>query len=545
MSGVPVVRVRGLNAWAGERSLVDDVSFDLSANRVTALVGHSGSGKTTTSLALLGEHRPGVRLDGDVRVAGLPVVGSNDGPPEEEIEAARARVRGGMLAYLPQNPGGALNPARRIGSVLSELARLHRDGTGDPVADALRVAQLPADRGLRRRFPHRFSGGQRQRVALAQAVICDPRVIVLDEPTTGLDTVTKREVLAELRVLAATGTALLLVTHDMDAVATLADDVVVLEDGRLCEQGPTASVLDVPASAGTRRVLGLPIGGTRGSGRERSAGHLAPAGTAAYGPPLIEARNVSASYRRSGRRSPVLADVTLTARSAGCVGVVGVSGSGKTTLARILAGLHAPDGGAVRLDGVRLPKLSRRGRDQLRRVQYVWQEIRGSFDERRPVLDQVARTAVRLRGLTPAAARTQAAELLERFEVAPRTVVRRPGDVSGGELQRAAIARALLAEPDVLICDEISTALDGARERQIMDLLDERRAARGMALVVISHDLPLVLDRAEHVIVLERGTVADAGPPARLRADPAPATRTLLAAGGLLGAATAGRPATD
>ncbi len=368
---------------------------------------------------------------------------------------------------MPQHPGSALNPARRIGAVLRELSKLHNPGE-DVVQEALRAAQLEADRATQRRFPHQFSGGQRQRVALAQALVCRPKVLVLDEPSTGLDSITRLQLVAELRELAEQGLGILLLSHDLDLVRALAQYVVVLDAGQVIAAGGT----DVLPAA------------TQISSRPGTTGAAAP---------LLQAMNLSASLRTRGR-DPILQEVDLAVPPGGCVGVVGRSGSGKTTLARCLAGLHERQTGRITLSGQELPVLRKRSAEQVRRVQYVWQEVRGSFDERRRVDDQVARTAERLRGLSHSEAKAEAVATLARLGVSAMVAARPPSQLSGGELQRAALARALLAHPDVLICDEITTALDDHGTALVVELLTELKNA-GTALIWISHDLALVASR--------------------------------------------------
>ncbi|TDB99344.1 ABC transporter ATP-binding protein [Actinomadura sp. 7K534] len=488
-----MIEVRGLTARAGAAELLRGVEFGVPPGRVTALAGPSGSGKTTTALALLGESEPGVELRGTVRVAGVPVVDEDGVTPEA------AGLRGGTVAYLPQHPGSALNPARRTGAVLRELARLHGRSTA---GEAVRKAQLPAEKPVLRRFPHQFSGGQRQRVALAQVLACGPRALVLDEPSTGLDSVTRLRLIEELAGLAADGMALLLLSHDHDMVRALADHVVLLDDGRVTAQGSPQDLL--PAAT-------TPVG-------LRKSAPTAPA--------RLDVQNLTA-WIRPGGRDEVLHDVSLSLTPGGCLAVAGPSGSGKTTLARCMAGLHERHRGRILLDGVPLPPLRRRDRTQMRRVQYVWQEVRGSFDERRPVLDQVARTAVRLRGVRPAEAVEEAAEFLARLGVDPSTARRPPAALSGGELQRAAFARAALARPDVLVCDEITTALDAAATDLVLGEVARLRAD-GAAILWIGHDLSLLPAVADTLLVLDGGRVVERGNLGRVLAEPDSETTRLL-----------------
>ncbi|MGY1439978.1 ABC transporter ATP-binding protein [Streptomyces reniochalinae] len=502
----PLIEVRRLAAHAADgTALVRGVDLTMVSGRVTALVGPSGSGKTTTALALLGEAGTGVRLSGHVRVGETEVVGAHG------ITAHAAGVRGGTVAYLPQHPGNALNPARRIGAVLTEIAALHAPSGGGRGASralsraALEQSQLPPERSVLRRFPHQFSGGQQQRVALAEVLACGPRALVLDEPGTGLDTVTRAALTRELARLARSGPAILLLSHDHAMVRALADDAVVLEAGRVTARGTPEAVL--PAAPAPVTV--------RGRGEEH------PDGT-----PLLEARSLSAWHRRRGH--DVLHDVSLRLRAGECVGVAGPSGSGKTTLARCLAGLHERRGGDILLDGVPLPALVHRDREQKRRVQYVWQEVHDSFDPRRTVLDQVARTAVRLRGLAAGQASEEAGALLHEFGVPPGTAARPPGALSGGELQRAAFARAALARPDVLVCDEITSALDAETAERVLTHVEHLRTTR-TAVLWIGHDLRLMRRVADRLLVLDGGRAAEAGPCARVLERPvSEATRRLL-----------------
>ncbi|MFD5099414.1 ABC transporter ATP-binding protein [Streptomyces albidochromogenes] len=500
----PLVAVRGLTARAGGAVLLDAVDFDLYEGRVTALVGPSGSGKTTAALSLLGEAGPGVRLSGRVTADGVTAVDANGVSPRA------ASLPGRVIAYLPQHPGSALNLARRTGAVLAELARLHRPDAAPAtaVSEALRSAQLPPGRDTERRFPHQFSGGQRQRVALAQTLVCRPRVLVLDEPSTGLDTVARLRLAEELAALVRGGLALLLLSHDLDLVRALADQVVVLRRGRVVASGSPAEAL--PTRPGVTSVRHTP----HDSGR----------------PPVLEVRGLSAHLHSRGR-GPVLHDVHLHLPAGACVGVAGLSGSGKTTLARCVAGLHERRRGQVLLDGVALPVLRRRTTEQKRRVQYVWQEVRASFDERHTVVEQVARTAVRLRGGTPAAARAEAHRLLGRLGLDEATVGRRAGGLSGGELQRAALARAVIAAPDVLVCDEITTALDPVATEAVLAELGRLREEHGTALLWVSHDLELLAAVAHHVVVVDGGHVVETGAPEQvLRAPRAALTRRLVRA---------------
>ncbi|MFB8086691.1 ABC transporter ATP-binding protein [Streptomyces sp. NPDC055992] len=481
----PVAVIEGLRVETGGRAVLDGVDLRLLPGRITALTGASGSGKTTTGRALLGEYPPGARVTGSVRV------------PQ------------GLIGYVPQHPAAVLNPARRIGALLLDIARgrvrhlprsRRRAAARERVLDALARVRLPADGRLLRRFPHQLSGGQQQRVVLAQVLLLGARVVVADEPTTGQDPLTKRGVVDLLADAARQGIAVLLLSHDPGVVRALADEVVVLHDGRVRDPGP----VDTPGRT--------PLGG---AGRDEV---------------VLDVRAMDARHGRT----PVLDRVSLTVRAGECLAVVGRSGSGKTTLARCLSGLHPRHAGEVLLDGASLPAgLRDRSRTQVAGVQYVFQDAKAAFDEYRPVLGQVARTAVRLRGAAPAVARHEALALLDALGLPEAMAKRLPAHLSGGELQRAALARAVLARPRVLVCDEITAGLDPPARDAVLSLLGGLlRSGRMNALVLITHDLGTAA-LADRIAVMDRGRVLEAGAAGRVLGSPEHAfTRELVAADG-------------
>ncbi|WP_239157609.1 ATP-binding cassette domain-containing protein [Streptomyces sp. SID13726] len=474
-----VAELLGLRVEIGGRAVVDGVDLRVRPGKVTALIGASGSGKTTTGLALLGEFPAGADVSGDLR---LPA--------------------GGLVGYVPQHPGAVLNPARRISALLHDIARpqvrhlsraQRRTAARARVLDALAQAQLPDAEALLRRYPHQLSGGQQQRVVLAQALLLGARVVVADEPTTGQDPETKERIVEQLAAVAARGIAVVLLSHDLDVVRALADDVLVMRAGRVVESGPPERLWRAPRHEWTRRLLDEQGAVAPGEGRGR---------------PLLEARELNAVHGRV----TVLRAARLTLNSGECLAVVGRSGSGKTTLARCLAGLHRHHDGAVLLDGTPLPRSVRdRDRAQLAAVQYVFQDARAAFDEHRAVLDQVARTAVRLRGIGAPAAREEASDVLARLGLPDDLARRVPGALSGGELQRAALARALLAHPRVLICDEITSGLDTVTRRDLLDLLAGLLGERGgLSLVLVTHD-PGTARLAHRTVVVADGELVGEG----------------------------------
>ncbi|MFD8232336.1 ABC transporter ATP-binding protein [Streptomyces sp. NPDC059696] len=489
-----VATIRNLRVEVDGRALVDGVSLSALPGTITALIGASGSGKTTTGLALLGEYPSGARVTGDVR-----------------------RAADGLVGYIPQHPAAVLNPARRITALLTDIARPQvrhlprrhrRSATRERVLRALAEAQLPDAESLLNRYPHQLSGGQQQRVVLAQALLLGARVLVADEPTTGQDALTKSRIVDQLTALAARGIAVVLLSHDLDVVRALADEVIVMRAGRVVESGPPHDVLLAPRHAWTRELL---------SGEPER-----PDSAPGAGRPLLRIRDLTAYHRTGTRRTTeVLRVPGLELRAGECLAVVGRSGSGKTTLARCLAGLHRDHSGQILLDGTSLPRSLRdRDRARLASVQYVFQDARAAFDEHRPVLHQVARTAVRLRGAETSAATQEALTTLADLGLPEDLVRRRPGQLSGGELQRAALGRALLARPRVLICDEITSGLDTITRRGILGVLRTLLKGRDdLSLVLITHDQDTAA-LAHRIAVLDAGALIEQGPAHKVLSTP-------------------------
>lgn len=477
LTGLPdFAELAELTVRVGESVLVDRVSLRVPPGRVTALVGASGSGKTTTGLALLGEYPPGAEVSGDVTV------------PE------------GLVGYVPQHPAAVLNPARRVDALLRDLARAQTRALPRPerrtaahhlIRTALHSAQLPDGETLLHRYPHQLSGGQQQRVVLAQALLLGARIVIADEPTTGQDPLTKRGLVDQLKHLAQRGLGVLLLSHDLDVVRELADEVHVLRAGQLVESGTPERLWHTPHHPWTRELLAP------------TPHFTTPPPPPSPHPPLLQIRDLVARHHGV----PVLHLPRLDLATGECLAVVGRSGSGKTTLGRCLAGLHRDHSGEVRLAGdAPLPRsLRARTREQLAAVQYVFQDARAAFDEYRPVLDQVARTAVRLRGATPSDATTEALHTLAELGLTEPLVRRHPTQLSGGELQRAALARALLAHPSLLICDEVTSGLDTVTRRTLLTVLTQLpRTHTKLTLILITHD-PETAALAHHQLTLAQG----------------------------------------
>ncbi|MFJ9736579.1 ABC transporter ATP-binding protein [Streptomyces sp. NPDC101166] len=491
-------RVTDLTVAAPDgRILLQDARLTLRPGRLVALTGPSGSGKTTLLRALTGLLPPGAeRTSGNVEVLGRDVFAL----PERDLRTLRRE----RLAYVGQDPASGLNPRMRVRSLVRELSG---DRSPEAVRALLAEVRLPADDRLLMRRPAALSGGQQRRVALARALARRPRVLLLDEPTAGLHPELRSEI-GELlcHLVREHQLAVALSCHDPELVERIADEVVELRTQ--FARPPTSRVSDTlrthPAARGPE---------------ETEPAHA----------PVLEVSDLQVTF---GRRSnaPVLDGVTLAVAPGSATGIVGPSGSGKTTLVRAVVGLQPAGAGVVRLDGVPLSTgLRGRGREQRRRVQLVTQNPLGALNPSRTVGAAIGRPLRLHRRCASGEMRTRVAGLLEQVGLDAEFASRYPHELSGGQRQRVAIARALAADPDVLICDEVTSALDPATAEAIMDLLDWLREERGTALVLISHDLPLIAHRTQTVTVLDAGRTVESGPTAAVFTDPShSATRALL-----------------
>ncbi|MCX4680728.1 ABC transporter ATP-binding protein [Streptomyces sp. NBC_01433] len=550
--------VRGLTVAFGHgrrrRTVVHDVSLTLAPGECLALVGESGSGKSVTARALIGLAGP----ESTVHSEGLQVDGRDaTGFREREWRTVRGRVVG----LVSQDALSALDPLRRVGAEVAEPLLVHRLARRGEVAE--RVTGLLGDVGVpepelrARQYPHQLSGGLRQRALIASAMAGGPRVLIADEPTTALDVTVQARVLELLRELKESGTALLLISHDLAVVAQLADRIAVMTQGRVVETGPAGQVLGAPRHPYTRTLISsvpaldaVPAQERRqaaevedapppGSGAEDAplprsgAANSTPPSVPGAGAVLLSAHGLVKRYRSpDGGVRTAVRDLDFTLGHGETLGVVGESGSGKSTLAAMVMGLLAPDAGEVRLDGGPWSALDERRRRPLRRgVQLVHQDPLGSFDPRftvRRLLDEALSVAGPARG---ARRRERAAELLEQVGLDTAVLERRPARLSGGQRQRVAIARALATSPRLLVCDEPVSALDVTVQAQVLELLASLRAAYGLAMLFISHDLAVVRQVSDRVLVMRDGDIVEQGPVAEVLGMPRhPYTRQLLAA---------------
>ena len=505
---------------------VIDAGFTLHEGESLGLVGESGSGKSTLARALMGYTRPGgVITSGDIRL---------DGADIRQMAASQMRLlRGGKVAFVPQNPLASLTPHIRVGSQVAEAVRIHRgcDGAAARAAtlELFEATRLPEPAALYGRYPHELSGGQRQRVVIAAALAGRPRVMILDEPTTALDKTTETQVLELVKSLRARfGTALVYVSHDLNVVSEMCDRVLVMLEGAVVEEGATAQVYRAPREVYTRKL----IAAIPRVDRAPVKGDV-PAGAKA----LLSVSNLSFTYPARGwlRRAaakPAVEGLSFEIAPGETLGLVGESGSGKSTAAAVIAGLLAPGGGRISFDGAPLEGDARaRTQEQRRRIQIVFQDPLSSLNPRQRIEAILARPLALFHGLDAAAARARSLALFEQLQLEPRLLDCYPRQLSGGQQQRVAIARAFAAKPDLIVCDEVTSALDVSVQAQVLALLKDLQSRFRTACLFISHDLGVIRQVASRVVVMRDGAVREAGDTdAVFRAPADDYTRMLLAA---------------
>jgi peptide/nickel transport system ATP-binding protein len=494
-----------------ETPIVKDVSFSIPKGEVLALIGESGSGKTTIALTLLGYARRGCRIaGGSIRIGDTKVL---ELTPEQLYD-----LRGRKVSYIAQSAAAAFNPMKTIMDQVVEGAIIHGTLTR-AVAEAKAVElftalALPEPKSIGSRYPHQVSGGQLQRLMAAMALITDPELVVLDEPTTALDVTTQIEVLrAFKKVVRERGATAVYVSHDLAVVAQMADQILVLSDGEMREIGATGDILERPKHPYTKSLLAA-------AAPQPRAG--APDATET---PLLEIRGLTAGYGRADASgmpaTRVIDNLDLTIARGSTVGVIGESGSGKTTLARVVAGLVPAARGTVLFDGKPLPtNLTERTREQFRRIQIVFQNADTVLNPAHTIERILARPLAFYHGVRGDEARKRIARLLDLVKLPAALVSRRPAELSGGQKQRVNLARALAAEPDLILCDEVTSALDTVVGAAVLDLLAELRRELGVSLMFISHDISTVRAVCDQVVVLYSGCKVDSGSRQALAAPP-------------------------
>ena len=519
----PVLDVRNLRIEATVRApgepprdmlIVDDVSLTLHKGRVLGLIGESGAGKSTIGLSALGYGRGGVRITGgQVLLNGQDILLGG--------QTSLRAIRGRRVSYVAQSAAAAFNPSHRLMTQVIESA-LHHGVASRAQAEQRAVALfrklgLPDPEHFGQRFPHQVSGGQLQRAMTAMALCAEPDLIVFDEPTTALDVTTQIDVLAAIKeAIRDTGVAALYITHDLAVVAQVSDDIMVLRHGRLVELGETAQIIHAPRETYTRALVSV-----------RSIAHDEKTPAAQ---PLLEVRKVTASY--SGRVVNVLDGVSVQLSTGQTLAVVGESGSGKSTLARVVTGLLAPSQGQVLFNGQPLPaRLPERSKDQLRELQMIYQMADTALNPKLRLRELIGRPAEMYLGLKGKALDDRIRDLLSLIELEPdKFIDRLPGELSGGQKQRIGIARALAAEPQLIICDEVTSALDPLVADGILKLLLNLQKIEGVAYLYITHDLATVKAIADSIAVMHQGKIVRYGTKTEVLTPPFDAYTDLLLA---------------
>jgi peptide/nickel transport system ATP-binding protein len=582
MTGIEVKEL-SVDVAKSSMEIVHDISFQVEPGEVLGIVGESGCGKTTVALAVLGDTKAGARIThGTVSVGGSPMLGLGD--------EALQRRRGKDVAYVSQDPSAALNPSLRIGRQLTEMLEVHVPELGRRelearVRETLDDVRLPGDAEFLRRYPHQLSGGQQQRVAIAMAAILWPQAIVMDEPTTGLDVTTQAHILRTARELCKKHrVAMIYVSHDLAVVGKLADQVLVIYAGRAVELGPTR-VLERPVHPYARGLVGAipvisearvlatipgspPSPGHRQPGCKFSdrcsfrvaqcdaqepalldvepghtarcirAGELRDLPLAATVPKLESAARIASEslltvtdLEASYGATKVLHGVSLQLGAQECVALVGESGSGKTTLGRCLVGLTASWDGQVTYQGESLSRSARARTRQVRQsLQYIFQSPYNALNPRRTIAESVAAPLGQFFAVGARERHARVKAALEQVSLSSGLAGRYPDQLSGGERQRVAIARALVCKPNVLICDEITSALDVSVQASIVGLLTDLRAESDLAMIFVTHNLALVRSIADRVLVLCNGRIVEQGATATVLDAPTdPYTRALVA----------------
>ena len=534
--------------------IVKNVSFSVNRGEVVALIGESGSGKTTLCLSALGYVRPGLKItSGSIRFGSTDVL---------SLEGRALRnFRGSRIAYVAQSAAAAFNPGIRIGSQVVEPAIIHKTmpfaKARSRAIELYRQLMLPDPDSIGRRFPHQVSGGQLQRLMAAMAMCCGPEMLVFDEPTTALDVTTQIDVLKSFKdVVTQEGVATIYVSHDLAVVAQIADRIIVLLNGEIMEQGTTEEIICRPQHDYTRMLMAAcdPDSALACACedltalRENACTSREVARVMTCTPdfsedfpqkkkvgPLLEINGLMAGYGGLDRdklpKIPILKDIDLRVPDTSIVGIIGESGSGKTTLGRVIAGLQPSARGEVRLNGKELhPSVRKRSKDELRRIQMVFQMADTALNPTHTIEKIIGRPVEYFQGLTGKARRKKVADLLELVQLPAHIGFRKPQELSGGQKQRVNLARAFAANPEIVICDEVTSGLDTIVRMSIIDLIRDLHCKLGITFLFITHDISTIASLAQDIVVMSQGEVVEQGPVKQVLTEPAHLYTKLLMA---------------
>ena len=513
VKGETLLEIRGLkidgfsdDVW---NPIIKGIDLNLKRGEVLGLIGESGAGKSTLGLAAMGFARPGCRISGgSIMFDGMDLIAAS--------EEQRRALWGSRIAYVAQSAAASFNPAHHIIDQTVETAVAHnimtREKAEADARDLYKRLQLPNPGTIGDRFPHQVSGGQLQRAMTAMAMSCRPDLIIFDEPTTALDVTTQVEVLAAMRdIVEQFKTAAIYITHDLAVVAQMAHRIMVLRYGNLVEEAATRAMLKAPTQEYTRSLWAV----RKLQKPEAISDDIA-----------LRVHNVDASYSGTVK---VLDNVTVQIPRGRTVAVVGESGSGKSTLARAITGLLPPSRGEIYFNGKPLPReLRDRDKDTLRRIQMIYQSADTALNPRQKVRDIIGRPLEFYLGLKGADRDRRVVELLESIELDESYIDRLPGEMSGGQKQRISIARALAAEPEVIICDEVTSALDQIVQEEILSLLMRLQKKTNVSYLFITHDIATVRAISDEIVVMHQGKVVQQGPKSKVLSPPHPAYTELL-----------------
>mgnify|MGYP000580168152 CR=1 FL=1 len=521
-----LVEIRDLKVEAttdsGRRvEIIKGVSLSIAEGEIVALIGESGSGKTTIALTLMGHARPGCRISGgSVSIAGKDMVALS--------EKQRAKIRGTEVAYVPQSAAAAFNPAATIMDQVIEVTRIHGlispDQARTRAIELFRALSLPEPETIGSRYPHQVSGGQLQRLAAAMALIGGPKLVIFDEPTTALDVTTQIEVLRAFKaVMKKGGIAGVYVSHDLAVVAQIADHIVVLKGGETQETGTTEEILNAAKHPYTCELLA--------AFEPKPRGPVGPGGAAPA--PLLTIEDLVAGYgQRQTDGLPLVRaveNVSLKVEKGRNLGIIGESGCGKSTLARAIAGILPAAVGKIVFDGKELGHSAReRSRDHLREMQIVFQYADTALNPAKSVEDILDRPLVFYHGMNRKARSARIDELLDMVRLPRNLRHRRPAELSGGQKQRVNFARALAADPKLILCDEITSALDTVVAAAVIDLLKELQRELGLSYIFISHDLSVVEAICDEVVVMYGGRKVEEITPAKFKTPQHPYSQLLF-----------------